>query len=206
MKNTGSTMNVDDMSPSTDCAMVPFGGFTYDPSLSEFAAPAKTYWQDHRAENFDFIATGALVFDTTHPEPRVLLIQRAATDTHPNKWEVAGGACDAQDPSILYSVARELYEETGLIAKHIRAQIGEKQTFTSSKGRWIWKVCFWVKVVEGGEVRLAESEHQDFWWATEREVRGGEVKGKGSMDFTSQQQRGVILEGFRYLRAICEFV
>ncbi len=32
------------------------------------------------------------------------------------------------------------------------------------------------------------------------------MKGKGRMDFTSQEQRGVILEGFRYLRAICEFV
>ncbi|KAK0717544.1 NUDIX hydrolase domain-like protein [Lasiosphaeria miniovina] len=48
--------------------------------------------------------------------PRVLLVQRAAHDTMPLRWETPGGGCDDDDTSILHSCARELFEEAGLRA------------------------------------------------------------------------------------------
>ncbi|KXJ87938.1 hypothetical protein Micbo1qcDRAFT_215248 [Microdochium bolleyi] len=54
--------------------------------------------------------------DNKPPPPRVLLVQRAPHDSMPLKWEVPGGGCDEDDPSILHSCARELLEEAGLRA------------------------------------------------------------------------------------------
>lgn len=48
--------------------------------------------------------------------PRVLLVQRAAHDSMPLRWETPGGGCDDDDTSILHSCARELFEESGLRA------------------------------------------------------------------------------------------
>jgi len=51
--------------------------------------------------------------------PRVLLIQRAAHDSMPLRWETPGGGCDDDDISILHSCARELFEEARLRATTI---------------------------------------------------------------------------------------
>ncbi len=90
-----------------------------------------------------FLATGAIVFDRPLPNndllhpapagvdlsasagagarhattpPRVLLVQRAAHDSTPLRWETPGGGCDDDDASVLHSCARELFEEAGLHA------------------------------------------------------------------------------------------
>ncbi|KAK4250551.1 hypothetical protein C7999DRAFT_28888 [Corynascus novoguineensis] len=58
-------------------------------------------------------------------EPRVLLLQRASTDSAPLAWELPGGGCgfdeddDSENETVLSAVARELWEETGLAARSI---------------------------------------------------------------------------------------
>jgi len=88
-----------------------------------------------------WLATGAIVFDQQWPEPllpkddeaavlapaspsnrqqpRVLLVQRAASDSMPLRWETPGGGCDVDDSSIVDSCIRELQEEAGLRANMI---------------------------------------------------------------------------------------
>jgi 8-oxo-dGTP pyrophosphatase MutT (NUDIX family) len=49
----------------------------------------------------------------------------------PNLWEVPGGSPELSDPTILHSVAREAFEETGLrLTKFVR-QIGDGVEFNT---------------------------------------------------------------------------
>ncbi len=61
------------------------------------------------------------------PEPeleaRILLLQRAPTDSMPLRWEIPGGACDLEDESLLHAAARELREEAGLRARTAAALV-----------------------------------------------------------------------------------
>ncbi|KAK5093619.1 hypothetical protein LTR70_004570 [Exophiala xenobiotica] len=112
---------VDPSQPSTQ-----YPTFTIDPSLSAFQLPPKTYLSTLPNDISNstslltprFIAVGALTFDS---HSRILLIQRASTDSMPHLWEIPGGGCDEDDPTILHSVARELEEEAGLRARHVWA-------------------------------------------------------------------------------------
>lgn len=89
--------------------------FDYHASISDFAVSKGAYLAARPGAPFDYIATGALVLDTTTvSRPRILLLQRAASDEDPNKWEPPGGACDDDDQSILHAVTRELWEEADL--------------------------------------------------------------------------------------------
>ncbi len=94
----------------------------------------------------------------------MLLIQRAAHDSMPNRWEVPGGAVDDDDPSILHGAARELWEEAGLKAvrfTHIvttEKRAGEVPgfIFTNRHGtRFFCRFTFAVEVesYEAGEAR-----------------------------------------------------
>lgn len=68
------------------------------------------------------------------PAPRLLLVQRAATErAFPNLWEIPGGSTETFDRSILHSVAREVFEETGLHLTRIVRQVGEGVEFQSAK-------------------------------------------------------------------------
>ncbi|KAH7014453.1 NUDIX hydrolase domain-like protein, partial [Microdochium trichocladiopsis] len=111
---------------------------------------------------------------------RVLLVQRAPHDSMPLRWEVPGGGCDEEDPSILYSCARELFEETGLkavgVGPLVRGGLGG-QFFRSRSGKLVCKFQFVVAVdLDAGlRVKLDPNEHFAYIWATEEEVRRKEV-------------------------------
>ena len=156
-----------------------------------------TYLSTHK--KLGALASGALVFD---PQNRLLLLQRAPHDSMPNRWEVPGGAIDAEDPTILHGVARELWEEAGLRAKEFKALVGEGRNFWIGRGLLVLKLEFWVEVEGEGmsEVRLDPNEHQMFVWASEEECRCRKVgKGEGLVEiqFTSLEQEKAIFEGFR---------
>lgn len=88
------------------------------------------------------------------PRNKILLIQRAAHDSWPGRWEVPGGACDPEDPSILYSVARELWEEAGLKATRIGPLVGgTNHLFVTSTGNLVCRFSFLVDVETGGRRR-----------------------------------------------------
>ncbi|KAJ9654579.1 hypothetical protein H2198_006394 [Neophaeococcomyces mojaviensis] len=192
--------------------------FTCHPTTSAFAVPYKTHLTtlSNRTSTHPvnvtprWIAVGALTFDA---HDRILLIQRSATDTMPNLWEIPGGGCDEEDASILYSVARELHEEAGLMAKVIGPQVNEGYTFPTRSGKIVCKYNFLVEVEEpeagesndglnedgGGKrelkVKLDPKEHQNYVWATEEDVknfRAGDVE----LKFTSSGQYQVIVDAF----------
>ncbi|KAJ6780397.1 hypothetical protein PWT90_03541 [Aphanocladium album] len=71
------------------------------------------------------LMAAAMVFrlDPATSAPQVLLLRRAASDSYPLRWEIPGGSVDASDATVLDGVARELWEETGLVAAHMVAPI-----------------------------------------------------------------------------------
>lgn len=173
------------------------------PSTAHLAIPAQAYLsQDQKEHAPKYLATGAIVFSAS----RVLLLQRAPGDSMPNRWETPGGACDPEDNTILHAVARELWEETKLVATSIGPMVGQ-YTFNTRSGKSVQKLSFVVQVDRhddhgdsGVEVRLQPDEHQDFLWATEEEVRACKV---GAMDipFTKPEQQAVVLDAFAVLKA-----
>ncbi|KAL9587838.1 MAG: hypothetical protein Q9203_003351 [Teloschistes exilis] len=126
------------------------------------------------------------------PEPQLLLIHRAAHDNlYPSFWETPGGTCETSDPTVLHSLAREVYEETGLRVTRFLAQVGKGSEFTHHEpgDTTIYhglKLSFVLEVAEVNEneakargrlegipMRLDPEEHQRFVWAREEEVNDG---------------------------------
>ncbi|KIV88186.1 hypothetical protein PV10_09105 [Exophiala mesophila] len=159
--------------------------------LSQHIAP-----QSSSGSQYNLVANGAIVIVTpmresqsqsmkddasmVKPRAKVLLLQRSQSDSMPTKWEIPGGGCDDDDPSILYSVARELWEEAGLKATRIGPVVGDVHTFSVRRGL-VGKFCFLVNVesTETDEgyprVTLDPNEHMAYLWATEDEVIDGRV-------------------------------
>ncbi|AEO69662.1 3f02b4c1-b6b2-4d0d-81ef-02695027e69f [Thermothielavioides terrestris] len=205
---------------------LPEGGlaFTHQPAVAEFNVPAKTFVSARPL--ISGAATGALVFSRAAGEDRVLLLQRAPHDSMPLRWEIPGGACDAEDETVLHGLARELWEEAGLRLTNVVRQVGQEDVFLTRRGLAVVKVTFEVEVetptpAPAGssesngdlekqvlpEVTLDPNEHVRFVWATEEECTQGKVKAPGSasgevMDirFTSEAQRRVVLLGFKLRR------
>jgi ADP-ribose pyrophosphatase YjhB (NUDIX family) len=137
---------------------------------------------DARPE-FDAFGVGAYIFSGA----RVLLLQRAFTDSMPGCWEGPGGASEPQsDRTLLDGVVREVLEESGLhvtrVVELVAVDCWEHHRRSGGKIR-IAKYSFIVEVRESrnslGEqlttldipVQLAETEHHAFDWATEEEVQ-----------------------------------
>ena len=198
----------------------PASGFRFisDASLSAFTRPLREYLGEH--SQFETVATGGLIFvsapaaaETSHPAPpsegtKILLLQRAAHDSMPLRWEIPGGAVDEEDESILHGLAREIWEESGLLVTRVVRVVGAGQTFTSSKGKRVIKYSFEVEVERPAEaglprVTIAPEEHADYAWVSEEECRGHRLDASGAgtgravaLDITSSDQEQVILEGF----------
>lgn len=120
---------------------------------------------------------------------------------------------DPEDETILHGVARELWEEAGLVVKGFKRQVGEGYSFQIAKELCWLKLNFLVDVERGeeekrkvdGEVNVPEvtidlNEHQKFVWASEVECRRRKV-GSLEIEFTSQKQEETILEEFRVRKA-----
>ena len=186
--------------------------------------------------DIDNLAVGAFIFSPSIATPsttRLLLIQRAATErAFPHCWEVPGGGAEHTDPTVLHSVAREVFEETGLHLTRLVRTIGDGTRFEARRNvdRWL-KLSFEIEVAElkgyypADNVDLNEAvseqeseneknvleesaippsisicldptEHQDFRWVTEEEVR----KCENHLQLVSEDQKAVILEAFRLHR------
>ena len=191
------------------------------PRLGRFHSSAREYIHRHN-KPWDGIAVGALVFS---PEPKVLVIQRAKTDSLPEKWEIPSGVVSndpVKDATITLAVARELWEETGMLARGLvrlvtaPAVLGspasEAQLQTEADGfvfsnstrtkvfcRYVFEVD--VEDVVQHHIRLNPYEHQDFLWVSEEEARNGIVgEEKLKIEFTSEHLQRLISEGFRLRR------
>ncbi|UKZ54327.1 hypothetical protein TrVGV298_008135 [Trichoderma virens] len=155
---------------------------------------------EERQINLDKLATGCIVFN---PEGKVLLIQRASHDSLPNRWEIPGGAVENDDSTILYGAAREMWEESGLVAKRFVRLVTEGpggrdlQVFpNSTKTLWLCRFSFDIEVQSTSHVKLDPAEHQDFVWASEDEIRVQKI-GDRDISITNNAMRSVILESFR---------
>lgn len=174
--------------------------FTIDSSLQSWNMPMKEWLKENaKDKGWDGVASANIVFN---PEGKILLIQRAASDSMPNRWEVPGGAVDEDDPSILHGAARELIEESGLVAKRFTHLVTEGaghpegQVFPNrNKTQWFCRFTFEVEVENCDDVKLDPNEHQDFVWASEEEVK--EPKGEPELAITTNAVAALILEAFR---------
>jgi 8-oxo-dGTP pyrophosphatase MutT (NUDIX family) len=181
----------------------PVFGFDHHPSVAEFAVSKHSYLAARPGAPFGYIATSTLVFERrTGSNPRVLLLQRVASDSSPNKWEPPGGACDDDDESILHAAARELWEEAGLETARIVGLVGDPYFFPIRKGE-VCQFSFAVHIRTDNRtssaVKLNPEEHQRFVWATEDEVRARNVDGI-DLDFTADEVERTLLLAFNYIR------
>ncbi|CAN8096961.1 unnamed protein product [Discula destructiva] len=163
------------------------------------------------------LATGAIVFSQHHEPPhppRILLVQRASTDSMPDRWEIPGGAVDVGE-MVLAGAVREVYEESGLVVRRIEGLLSHDESeskqegieggylFHTRSGKRIMKFTFLVEVDDSTDVKLDPNEHQDYVWATEDECRAKKVRrsapgGRGDVElgFTTQAQEAAILKAF----------
>ncbi|EON66078.1 hypothetical protein W97_05321 [Coniosporium apollinis CBS 100218] len=196
------------MSPEAETVTSAQEPFLVPPELVHLSIPLKTFQEQH--PDIQGLVIGALVYCGD----RLLLLQRSASDSYPNRWEVPGGSCDLEDETVLHAVARELFEETGLRATRIVRQVGDGVSFQtgrpSSVKNWL-KLSFEVEVASGDlngqadaegkfsnqayqgfPVKLDPAEHQRFIWVKEEELRQKSASGL-PLSFISVDQVSLML-------------
>jgi 8-oxo-dGTP pyrophosphatase MutT (NUDIX family) len=89
---------------------------------------------------------------------RVLLVRRAVWDTMPGAWELPGGKVDP-DESVEAGLARELFEETRLVAG--RCALRSEGIVRSPSGRRVLERFYDVRA--HGRPTLS-GEHDDLVW------------------------------------------
>ncbi|CRK23394.1 hypothetical protein HYQ45_012021 [Verticillium longisporum] len=168
--------------------------FTTDASLpSIYTAPLS---QSSSPPSPRLVVGAAVLHRDGSSSPRILLVQRSAHEFLPNRWELPGGSADlVHDASLAAGAARELYEETGLRARHVASLLGSYAWLDHGR-TWV-KHSFLVEVEGGGaqappQVRLDPEEHQDHVWATEEDVRTDHV-GERKLEWTSEDQKADVL-------------
>ncbi|CAD6587691.1 MAG: hypothetical protein ASARMPRED_003220 [Alectoria sarmentosa] len=138
---------------------------------------------------------------------RLLILQRSRTERRfPDPWEVPSGDAELTDPTILHSVARVTFEQTGLHLEKAVGQIGDGEALKTSKGRG-FRLNFEIDITELAvvgeldcatlghlEITLDKDEHQDFVWATEEDIRD-EI-----YPIVTPEQTAVILQAFQLRR------
>lgn len=172
--------------------------YTVAPHLNYFAVPLASFMAA-RPEMEGF-GVGACVFSRADDPPRVLLLQRAESDTMPGCWEGPGGACEPEkDETLLDSLVRETFEESGLhvsrIVELVAVDCWEHHRRSGDKIQ-IAKYFFLVEVYENFQpdtrepvptaripVQLDPTEHQHYDWVTEHSTRISATSSSGPYKF-----------------------
>ncbi|KAK6080769.1 NUDIX domain-containing protein [Seiridium cupressi] len=174
--------------------------FAFGHDLPLFTAPLSSYLTANPSPSgspYEGIATGSFIINPR--TSKLLLLRRAPHDSMPLCWEIPGGAVDVEDESILHGAARELFEETGLVATRITRQVGGVQEFLTRKGRRMGKVSFLVDVeVQDGEikVKLDPNEHVQYVWVSLDEAKAKKA-GDVLLEYTTEAQETTIYQAFR---------
>ncbi|KAK6528890.1 hypothetical protein TWF694_004121 [Orbilia ellipsospora] len=139
--------------------------YTFEPTLAEYNKPLDEILSANAPR--DRIGVGAFVFKGDNAANRqLLLIRRSANEAaFPKMYEVPGGGAEAPpiDATLLDSVARELFEETGLVATRITRLIGTSD-FEGRRGDKWRKFSFEVHVEDTARIVLQPAEHDQFIW------------------------------------------
>ncbi|KAF4997997.1 hypothetical protein FDECE_11920 [Fusarium decemcellulare] len=186
--------------------------YTTSPTLHAFSSPRAAFIAANPPIH-DLIV-GAVV---TNQQGRILLVRRAPHDSWPLQWEVPGGSVDDEDADFVAAVVRELWEETGLRAKHVKSvvrlapeeepktvdvletgleMLGDVLVFSVKEVIW-GKLTAWVDVESCDTVTICDDEHVEFAWVTEEETRDRKFNDGRELDFVSEGVRRTVLEGFR---------
>ncbi|KAK8088400.1 NUDIX domain protein [Apiospora hydei] len=158
---------------------------------------------------------------TTALKPRVLLLQRALTDTYPGIWELPGGSCDdTADPTPARRPDARAARGDG--PRRARGARGLVHIQRVGRNGRLTIVTFLMDVEpprphqqqqhqqeEGNAnprpqplsswnslVKLDPAEHRDFVWATEHEVRQDLAHGGRRLEWRPKGKE-VVLKGFR---------
>ncbi|KAF7131282.1 hypothetical protein CNMCM5793_004396 [Aspergillus hiratsukae] len=187
------------------------------PHLTDFVVGGLVYSQSVEAED----DAPELTSEKRKPRTRVLLLQRAATDSYPGLWEGPGGMCERTDATLLAGVAREVFEETGLhVSRFVDLiAVDEWVRILRNELHRVAKFTFLVEVHEASRiagvpsedvvvgvaperwedgVKLEQAEHQAFEWATEEEVHES-LESKGKYKFLKDQGLNLV-KGFELLK------
>lgn len=186
------------------------------PELVGLRVNVKTFLEVNSHDGFiyDRLVVSACIFaprNSHDPEPRLLIVQRAADETaFPNKWEVPGGSCDHIDPTVAHSLGREVFEETSLRLTRFCRKVGESNSWTDGRDSTKWlKLTFEIEVEEvhglGGQytkegyeqviIKLDPKEHQKYAWVTEDEIKHSHPT-SGPYPTITEAQNEKILEAF----------
>lgn len=169
--------------------------YTVAPRVSKFDVPIAEFEAAH--PEFDHFVVGGFVFtdrDMSTP-PRsasakakanssskthlMLLLQRAASDSHGGRWDFPGGSVESTDASLLDGVAREVFEETGFHVSHFEDFVHTnkwEKLYRDGRLRRSAKFSFLVHVHEAtndnweDSVKLAPDEHSAWTWVTREEI------------------------------------
>lgn len=120
------------------------------------------------------ITVGVAIVSKASTDPtttKLLLLQRAAEEeVLPNMYELPGGNCEATDATILDTVQREAFEETGLVITEILAEF-ESFEYTTKRGPALQLNFIVVANRSASEPTptLSPDEHQAYRWAAANE-------------------------------------
>ncbi|KAJ6129271.1 hypothetical protein N7512_002051 [Penicillium capsulatum] len=200
--------------------------YTVAPHLANFDIPLAEFAASR--PEFESFGVGGYIFShlnpTSHHAPRVLLLQRALTDSMPGCWEGPGGAAEPDDRSLLSGVAREVLEETGLHVSRVLELVAVdawQHTRRNGTRFRIAKYSFLVDVYESvctrpdGKIQLVPlgdipvsleaTEHRAYDWAAEEDVRLCLHSGQGKYQLPPSGHQGAnILRCFDFLRGVGE--
>lgn len=180
--------------------------FSVPDHLSEFNISLAEFFAS-KPEFTDIFAGGLIFSKGQSGERRILLLQRAPTDSFPNYWEGPGGGVEPKDASILEAAAREVFEESGLqVTRFVDlVAVNEWTRLKPDKLHVVAKFNFLVEVegqedVDQLQVKLEPTEHQAYAWATEEEVRDG-VEERGRFRFVGSVEGPHLLKAFQLVKA-----
>ena len=128
--------------------------------VSSYDVTATEYLASHPGSNssYPYMCACANVFNS---EGKVLLVQRAATQSYPKTWQVPGGKYNYADrrETIAGNASRELHEEAGIVAQPV--DVVGSLCFVSSKGKPSQEVHF-IMEVRGTPTVVLNSEIQSY--------------------------------------------
>lgn len=251
--------------PGPTTKTLSFADLEHDDSLAGYHVPASALLRKLRSErdpDIQLILVSAAVFggegaartispahhsaeeedeDEGNNSRKILIIQRAPTDSLPLLWELPGGGAgsegtgeeeeeddndeETKEETVLHATARELYEETNLVAAKVTRRVEPDVVFTTWTGTKVARCTFLVDLEEQQpssslsspfegrspdheqdgtaeqrssglpKVELNPDEHVAHLWATRAEVQAGRC-GDVELTFTGAGMRETILRAF----------
>ncbi|KAL9034205.1 MAG: hypothetical protein Q9214_007150 [Letrouitia sp. 1 TL-2023] len=197
--------------------------FSVPPSLAYRQVNLQDFLQQY-GWRYNRLVVSAFIFS---PGGRLLLLRRSKSEFKAFSFyhDLPGGRVSGNDPTILHSVSREVFEETGLHVRRMVREIGNGITFTTTFAkaadgqRWWLKLGFIVEVQEinsiensaGGlnqvdefpPVKLNPREHYQWYWALKEDVQAalaenalGGGAGTGGLMLMNREQGEAMLEAF----------